>query len=277
MKQWKRLLYYLLINVLVSACTTVAVLYIWDRTHTPAAGSIQPGAVLAGQPNASGTGSEPLSALESLSATAPLSVTVQTTGEAASLSPTGTPTQDPYSNAIAYEVKSNDTLGIISEKFDVDLKELLDYNALTDANALSVGQVIYIPVTPLAPTETPTPRQTATQQGTGSPAGPTQAPRIEINSVIGPGELSSEHVFLTNQGDGALLLSGWGLEDEDRNRFDFPQLELYKGGGVNVWTTTGSNSVVDLYWGLQAPVWESGETVTLKDAQGKVQDTYEVP
>ena len=33
MKQWKRLVYYLLINVLVSACTTVVVLYFWDRTH----------------------------------------------------------------------------------------------------------------------------------------------------------------------------------------------------------------------------------------------------
>jgi hypothetical protein len=180
-------------------------------------------------------------------------------------------------NAIAYEVKADDTLGLIADKFDVDLDVLLTYNALTDANALSLGQVIYIPVTPQAPTDQPTPHQTATPQGTVSPGSPTQAPRIEIASVIGPGELSSEHVFLTNQGEGVLLLEGWRLEDEDRNGFDFPLLELYKGGGVNVWTTAGSNSVVDLYWGLQAPVWESGERVTLKDAQGNVRDTYEVP
>ena len=42
MKQWKRLVYYLLINVLVSACTTVVVLYFWDRTHPPAIGGVQP-------------------------------------------------------------------------------------------------------------------------------------------------------------------------------------------------------------------------------------------
>ena len=46
---------------------------------------------------------------------------------------------------------------------------------------------------------------------------------------------------------------------------------------MNVWTAAGSNSVVDLYWGHQGPVWESGETATLKDADGKVRDTYEVP
>ena len=52
MKQWKRLVYYLLINVLVSACTTVVVLYFWDRTHPPAIGGVQPVAF-----NASGSGS----------------------------------------------------------------------------------------------------------------------------------------------------------------------------------------------------------------------------
>ena len=210
MKQWKRLVYYLLINVLVSACTTVVVLYFWDRTHPPAIGGVQPVAF-----NASGSGSELLSLTETISST------LQTSGEPAL---TATPTRDPYTNAVAYEVKADDTMGVIAGKFDVDLDVLLEYNALTDPNALSVGQIIYIPVTPQAPTEEPTPRRTATPQGTVSPGSPTQAPRIEIASVIGPGDLSSEHVFLTNQGDGVLLLAGWRLEDEDGNRFEFPLL-----------------------------------------------------
>ncbi len=33
MKPWKRLLYYLAINVLVSATTTFTVIWLWDRTH----------------------------------------------------------------------------------------------------------------------------------------------------------------------------------------------------------------------------------------------------
>ena len=64
MKQWKRLVYYLLINVLVSACTTVTVLYFWDRTHPPAIGGLQPVAF-----NASGSGSELLSRTETISST----------------------------------------------------------------------------------------------------------------------------------------------------------------------------------------------------------------
>jgi hypothetical protein len=33
MKNWKRLFYYLIINVLVSACTVISILYYWERTH----------------------------------------------------------------------------------------------------------------------------------------------------------------------------------------------------------------------------------------------------
>ena len=36
MDKWKRLIYYLMINVLVSACTVLVVLTIWDRLQTPA-------------------------------------------------------------------------------------------------------------------------------------------------------------------------------------------------------------------------------------------------
>jgi hypothetical protein len=69
----------------------------------------------------------------------------------------------------------------------------------------------------------------------------------------------------------------WKMEDEDGNIFVFPQLEFYEGGAVNVWTTTGVTTVLDLYWELNGPVWNSGEKATLLDAQGKVHTTYVVP
>jgi LysM repeat protein len=230
MKEWKRLIYYLLINILVSACTTVAVLYLWDRTHPPALVNLQPQAI-----NVSGS-SEGAPA-----ATVPVTSTLGAQTEPITVTVAGAPTQDPYANAIAYEVKSNDTMGEIANKFDVDLKDLLKYNALSDANALSVGQVIYIPVTPQAPpTETPAPEQTPTVQGTGSPAAPAQPAKVIISSVIGPGDLSSERVFLTRSGDGPLSLAGWRLEDEDGNQFVFPSLELVKDGAtVSVFSNRG--------------------------------------
>jgi hypothetical protein len=39
MNPWKRLLFYLFLNAVVSAVTTLTVISIWDRTHKP---SIQP-------------------------------------------------------------------------------------------------------------------------------------------------------------------------------------------------------------------------------------------
>jgi hypothetical protein len=43
-------------------------------------------------------------------------------------------------------------------------------------------------------------------------------------------------------------MAGWQLRDENGNVFTFPQLQLFEGGAINVWTTSGSASVVDLYW-----------------------------
>ncbi len=40
MKGWKRLLYYLMINVLVSACTILTILVAWERTHNTLGGSL---------------------------------------------------------------------------------------------------------------------------------------------------------------------------------------------------------------------------------------------
>jgi hypothetical protein len=111
MKQWKRLIYYLLINVLVSACTTFAVLYIWDRTHPPVAGGVLGPIAF----NVSGSES-----VKGTSAALPASGTAQTSVEP--ITPTSPPTQDPYENAIAYEVKANDILGEIADKFDIEVE-----------------------------------------------------------------------------------------------------------------------------------------------------------
>jgi LysM repeat protein len=130
-------------------CTTGCSIFGTVRTSPP---NVQPEAF-----NVSGSNAPAVAATVMVSGTsgAPVEVITNTVP--------GTPTQDPYTNAIAYEVKSNDTMGEIANKFDVDLDILLSYNALSDADALSVGQVIYIPVTPQAP---PT-RVSGTDQITG--------------------------------------------------------------------------------------------------------------
>jgi hypothetical protein len=101
--------------------------------------------------------------------------------------------------------------------------------------------------------------------------------QLEIDTVIGAGDLQSERVLVRHIGDQEVLLVGWQLQDEDGNIFNFPALTMFSGGAVTVHTKIGDSNVVDLYWGLSAPVWTEGETVSLVDPNGDVQAVFEVP
>ena len=100
---------------------------------------------------------------------------------------------------------------------------------------------------------------------------------VEIVSVIGAGTLNAEWVIVHNIGDEPLSLSGWQLKDSNRNTFIFPNLTLNTGGAVQIHTVSGTNTVIDLYWGLTKPVWESGEEAQLFDPSGNVRAVYKVP
>jgi hypothetical protein len=117
--------------------------------------------------------------------------------------------------------------------------------------------------------------------GDATPSGSTFDPQediaVEIVSVIGAQTLDTEMVLVRYNGATELDLTNWRLKDEDKNIFVFPQLTLYPNGAVQVHTTSGKNTVVDLYWGLSKAVWDSGETVTLLDPQDTPRATYQVP
>lgn len=262
MGKWNRLIYYLLINVLVSACTTLVVLAIWDRTQAPAAPEVD----LLATPVA----------LESPQANS--TQYAQTTSQSIDLTPTSLPVDVALENVIEYQVEFGDTLGIIADKFDITIEDLMRVNQLSDPNSLSVGLLLYIPTTPEAvPTKSSTPTVASLAGTAAVTSGTPQELRVVITGVIGAGDLNAEHVFITRTGDGELNLAGWQLRDEDGNEYVFPQLQLYRSGGINVWTTSGTSTVIDLYWGMQSPVWKSGEEVTLLDASGKERATYLVP
>lgn len=242
MKRWKRLFYYLLINVLVSACTTVAVLVAWDRTHDPAPGGVIPQISLnIPARSASSTATNPPPLTET-----PVAV--------ATLIPT------PTQVFIVYQVESGDDFASIAERFGVNEEELIAVNGFTQPQPLGPGEVLRIPVTPTPATEANAPVE------------------IAILRVIGEGDLSSERVVLEKQAGGAIMLAGWQLTDEDGNTFTFPYLELVKDGfQVEVYSKAGTNNVNNLYWGLERAVWRSGETVTLRDTDGNVRATYRIP
>ena len=100
---------------------------------------------------------------------------------------------------------------------------------------------------------------------------------VEIVSIVGAGTLTAEWVIVRNAGGESLNLSDWQLKDENRNIFVFPNLTLNTGGAVQIHTTSGTNTVIDLYWGESESVWESGEEAQLLDPSGNVRAVYKVP
>ena len=111
----KRLFYYLLLNIIVSAVTMLIVLNIWDRTHQTETVS-----------------TEPISLLTTVIATA--------------LPPTITPSPEPTLALRPYEVGSGETLGEIALMFDTSVAELLEINSLSNPDELATGMILFVPV-----------------------------------------------------------------------------------------------------------------------------------
>jgi hypothetical protein len=100
---------------------------------------------------------------------------------------------------------------------------------------------------------------------------------VEIVSIVGAGTLNAEWVVVRNAGTEPLSLAGWQLKDSNRNVFTFPNLTLNSGGAVQIHSTSGINTVIDLYWGETEPVWQSGEEAQLLDPSGNMRAVYTVP
>ena len=110
------------------------------------------------------------------------------------------------------------------------------------------------------------------------PSSPAQATgQLEITRIVGAGDLGSERIEIHHVGESEISLQGWRLRDEDRNEYIFPNLTMVGQGAVTLFSKLGTNTVVELYWGLEATVWETGEVATLLDPDGNPQATYIVP
>jgi hypothetical protein len=97
---------------------------------------------------------------------------------------------------------------------------------------------------------------------------------IEVLNVFGSGDLQNEVVELRRVGDGDLCLNGWKMRDEQGNEFTFPNLVLNKDGGVSINTRAGRGDLDTFFWGMETPVWQIGETVTILDTQDNIRATF---
>ena len=278
MKRWKRLFYYLTINVLVSACTMVTILYVWQNYHAeiPFLNTINPLAIITPlSPRALFPDYE-----SQIDTPEPTIVALVATGI-----PTQVEPADTQMAEMSYTVETGDTLGAIAVKFNVTVAEILAANEIPNPDALEVGQVLII-LRPLVAVATHTalpaeeieePVEPTSSTPTSTPVPLTGESQVLIDSVIGVGDLASERVFLKRVGPGEISLTGWSLESENGETFTFPQLTLFENGAVFVHTRSGQTTAVALYWNLDQAVWSSGDTVVLIDDQGNVHSSYQIP
>lgn len=251
----RRMLPFIFINIIVSATVVFLILYFFGERE---GGEERVGAATAVLATAPVVGSQP--AIE--------------TSQPQATEPSG-------DGPTTHTVQPGETLGSISIQYDVPLADIMAANGISDPNFLQVNQVLIIPVGGL-PTATPEPTATATPNVAPSPIA-TEPPAegevvIEITEVIGAGSLADEAVNIVNTGNRSVALLDWELSDGDGVVYTFGQVTLFgNDASILVHTETGQDSASDLYWGLEQPVWESGETVTLTDNEGTVRATFTVP
>ena len=266
---FRRMLPFLLLNVLVSAAVILAILWWWDgraQETEPVADAL------------------PLPVpQESL----PLNPIEQTTTETASIEEPGEQTSaDPGPGT--HVVQTGDTLGQISLKYDIPVDDIMSANGIDNPNFLSVGQELIIPE-PGAPL--PDPQEAEEEESAQDVVGVTDLPTpiptvpavegeaaLAIIEVVSPGELTAESIQMVNNGSREAALRDWKITDQLGNTYTFGQLTLFgDGAGISLHTGNGQDNATDLFWGLDEALWNSGDRVVLYDDAGTVQAEFQIP
>lgn len=194
--------------------------------------------------------------------------------------------------------------------YGVSFLDIMAVNNLTedDARLLRVGTVLIIPlencpkdtfITALptrpptedltliaegtltatfAPTSAATPTITLTPTLTLAATASNSDLQIIIDSVTGVGDITREQVVIRNNGN-VTDVSEWTLSDGQGNTFTFPpDRRLFSGGAITINTRAGEDAPpVLFFWGLDLPVFESGDVIVLKNREGEVVASLRLP
>jgi LysM repeat protein len=175
---------------------------------------------------------------------------------------------------IVYVVQPGDTMLVIATQHDVTVEDILSANNLSDPNFVFAGQRLVIPVQggsaagESAPNSEVTPTATIAVAPTG----------VRIAAITSPGDLPNEQVVLTNDSDTPYSLQGWQLQRVGGAAYTFrSDVPLFPGGSIRLHSGAGSDTSIDLYWGLTEAAWQSGVEAQLVSAEGDTITSYVVP
>jgi LysM repeat protein len=288
---WQQIALILGVNAIVSLIISLLVVIVAGRSVPAGPGAMAPTTAPPAAAGSTVQARPPLS-----NAPTPLPGAAVTPGAPAANQATSAPTP---AEPTVYIVQPGDTLSSIARKYDISLEDLMRANDIANPDYVQLGQELKIPIgglpvdtpTPTivpSPTETPLPFNppTTLPAGTTPPAEPaatvgppatavptlTSAPASQVRltlQVLNPGDPAKEMVQIVNQGP-FVRLTGWTLSNEKGDVYTFPDFSLWGGGGINIHTTSGPNTITDLYWGQPQAMWAAGEKATLKDSGGKV-------
>lgn len=263
---YRRMLPFLLLNIIVSAAVVLTILWWWDGRNE------ETSAVLALP-----TEVPPLNLSQ---------VETSVSEDASAVSSAELPVSIPdESGPQIHVVAAGETLGQISSRYDISMDEIMAANNMANANLLFVGQELIIPMPESAQQgEEEVPQTTDVQEEGALPTPIPTAPSadgeavIEIGEVASPGELPQESVQIVNNGSRETNLSEWKLADQFGNYYEFSSITLFgDGAGIRIHTTQGQDTATDLYWGNDESLWNTGEIVVLYDAAGTVVAEYQIP
>jgi len=163
-----------------------------------------------------------------------------------------------------YVVQAGESLSAIADKLGVSVAELVETNNLPNPDVVFSGQRLVVPGSGPAPTATPE----------GRPLGTTG---LTVRVVNAPGNLAQEYVEIVNDTDLSFNLQGWRLQNVGGPEYTFGDLLVFPGGSLRLHSATGTNTTIARYWGQSSPVWSSGATVRLINAQGEAVTEYTIP
>lgn len=177
---------------------------------------------------------------------------------------------DAATGRTVYVVQAGDSALGIAVRCGISLQQLLTANALSNPDFIFSGQPLIIPLPTIAVTSTPAPTQDEIAQEVRDIG-------IHIDAVQGVGDLAREHVMVSNDSDLAYNLQGWRIESSDGPIYTFGNVSLFPGGRVLVYTGTGTDTSVAVYWGRSAAVWRSGDSARLINQGGETVSRLAVP